>query len=108
MLDNLSIFLLHVIHRIPRLESQYTIMRFMGKAALLPDIIFGNLQSLVNDGFLEITKIEYGVKYYEITFKGKDWLDRHYSLKEISEYVDTIDSSGFFSKILVDLENSKS
>jgi DNA-binding PadR family transcriptional regulator len=94
-----------MIDKIARLESQYAIMRFMGKAALLPHTIFNALQSLVDGEYLAITKIDYGVNYYKVTEKGKEYLNRNYDLRVMCEYVDTIDDSQFFSKILQQLEN---
>ena len=108
MLDDLSIFLLHVINQIPKCDNQYSIMRFMGKASLLPDMIFGTLHSLVNNEYLEISKAHRGVEYYRVTFKGKMWLRNNYDLKSTSEYANTIDTTGFFSKILLEIENASS
>ena len=94
-----------MIDKIGRLESQYSIIRFMSKAQLLPTTIFGTLSSLVEEDYLHITKIEYGVNFYKVTSKGKDYLDKNFNSKTICEYADTIDPTGFFSNILLQIEN---
>ncbi|HWJ26516.1 MAG TPA: hypothetical protein VNS32_08230 [Flavisolibacter sp.] len=99
-LDELSIFVLHLMDKVKAFDNQYTLIRVFGKAELLPGRIFRTLDYLVDCNLLEIAKIMYTVKYYRLTQKGKSTLAENYDAEGMRNFVNTIDKTGYYENLL--------
>lgn len=104
-MNNLSFFILYILCHIKSSRNQYRLIRFFGKASILPDMVFKALNELEGEGYIEVVDVKYTVKHYDLTSKGESYLSQNYNFENICSFVNSIDESGFYEEILTNIKN---
>jgi hypothetical protein len=106
--EEFYILLLQLIGKHSQVKDDYSLIRYFAKSTYWENQPILAARELIEKGFLKVKKVDYTIRYYEITENGKQFLGRFDLPKYLDAFALEIDKTGFIKRMCYLLEGKES